>query len=156
MGVGMRDSRHRSSVLQQRGPYAAGPQCSLVRLGILLALLAILLLPAFGEGSPGTGNNAPQLRAIVAPVPTIGDHPDGLVRVTLDGSGSSSSNFDPLLFMWRDFGNNVIATSPTVRVVLSAIGDFNFKLTICDANKPSICAATLATVHVLHDETPPM
>jgi hypothetical protein len=120
------------------------------------AAFLIASLPAgMAEAAPGS-NPPPQLHAIVAPVPPIGDHPDGLVQVTLDGSGSSTSNFDPITYTWKDSGNNVIGTGPTVPVILSAIGDFNFTLKICDINHPSACATTLTTVHVVLDETPPL
>jgi hypothetical protein len=71
--------------------------------------------------------------------------------VTLNGSGSSDPDGDPLTYVWKDAAGNVVGTSAIVQRTLSS-GTYTFTLTVTDTGGLSSSAATQITIQ---DTTPP-
>ena len=76
----------------------------------------------------GGGNDPPTADA--GPDQTL-EWEQGLT-VTLDGSGSSDPDGDPLTYEWTDSDGDVLGTTVQVTVSLSGLGDHTFTLTVTD------------------------
>ena len=76
----------------------------------------------------GGGNDPPTADA--GPDQTL-EWEQGLT-VTLDGSGSSDPDGDPLTYEWTDSDGDVVGTTAQVTVSLSGLGDHTFTLTVTD------------------------
>jgi len=65
--------------------------------------------------------------------------------VTLNGSGSSDPDGDPLTYVWKDAAGNVVGTSAIVQRTLSS-GTYTFTLTVTDTGGLNSSAATQITI----------
>ncbi len=65
--------------------------------------------------------------------------------VTLNGSGSSDPDGDPLTYVWKDAAGNVVGTSAIAQRTLSS-GTYTFTLTVTDTGGLSSTAATQITI----------
>jgi len=65
--------------------------------------------------------------------------------VTLNGSGSSDPDGDPLTYVWKDAAGNVVGTSAIVQRTLPS-GTYTFTLTVTDTGGLSSSAATQITI----------
>ena len=72
--------------------------------------------------------------------------------VTLNGSGSSDPDGDPLTYVWKDAAGNVVGTSAVAQRTLSS-GTYTFTLTVTDTGGLSSSAATQITIQ---DTTAPV
>ena len=100
-------------------------------------------------GSPD--NDAPV--ANPGPVQTVECASARSAPVTLDGSGSSDPNGDPLTYTWRDRQGNVIGTSAIITVTCTGFGSHGYHLTVDDGRGASASAWTDVW---LTDTTPPV
>ena len=94
--------------------------------------------PVADAGPDQTGENAVECTS-----------PDG-AEVTLDGSGSSDPDGDPLTFEWKDADENVVDTEAVITLTLG-LGTHIFTLTVTDPSGESDSAIVQITVE---DTTP--
>jgi hypothetical protein len=105
------------------------------------ALVTLLLLAAGCGGGDGGGGTGPTANvnpvAVIAASPLLVPQNDGnQTVVTLDGSGSSDADNDPLSFAWTvpsgTFVNATSATSATAQVTFPGTGAYVVTLTVND------------------------
>jgi outer membrane protein OmpA-like peptidoglycan-associated protein len=120
--------------LQARGVFYACNDAEAIRLAQALAADA----SALGCPAPAMANRAPVCRLTVTPQQTqVGE------VVTLDASGSSDPDGDPLSFTW-DFGDGTPpakTTTPRTTHSYTRVGNFAIKVTV-DDGRGGMCTAT--------------
>ncbi len=114
---------------------------------IMLAIVAVpLLATACGDDGVGTGINDPV--AVIEANPTSVPAGDGnQTVVTLDGSGSSDPESDPLTFSWTvpsgTFVNGTTASSEIAQVTFPGTKNYVVTLTVGDGNGESTAQVTI-------------
>ena len=108
---------------------------------LLCEIRGALLGLAAGSCAP---NGAPTALATTsqAGVPCVG--PEG-APVTLDGSGSTDPDGDPLTFAWRDAAGTVIGTTAHVPLTLP-LGSHVFSLTVSDGQATDTASVVVTVV----------
>ncbi len=113
----------------------------------MLAIVAVpLLVTACGDDGVGSGNNDPV--AVIEANPTSVPTGDGnQTVVTLDGSGSSDPESDPLTFSWTvpngTFVNGTTASSEIAQVTFPGTNNYVVTLTVDDGNGQSTAQVTI-------------
>jgi hypothetical protein len=124
----------------------------------IMALMGLFVVVAFGctgcgggGGSNETGNAAPVAQAGLAQNVVTG------VVVTLDGSGSSDTNGDPLTYNWsiitKPTGSSAVLSSATVvkpTFTADLAGTYIFNLIVNDGKVSSTAASVTVTVSVVN------
>jgi hypothetical protein len=82
---------------------------------------------------------------------TVSADENGEASVTLDGSGSTDPDNEPLEYEWKDSLDNVIGTDPIITVTLD-LGVHTFTLTVSSVNG----TGTDEVVITVEDTTPPV
>ncbi len=117
---------------------------------LMLAIVAVpLLVTACGDDGVGSGNNDPV--AVIEANPTSVPTGDGnQTVVTLDGSGSSDSESDPLTFSWTvpngTFVSGTTASSGIAQVTFPGTRNYVVTLTIDDGNGHQSMAQVTITI----------